>query len=239
MRPINKGMSPYTEITKYQQAEPYLEERLGRYCSFCEMRVNHHLAVEHKESKKSGGALTDWDNLLLACSYCNSRKLEKIKKGDIGKWIWPDQDNTFLAFTYENAVPKLNKKYLDSIGTEAYKRAKAVFDGLALDYCPESSRAKNGKKHYADKRWASRFEAWTVAEESKRIWTRCKDQESKSNQKTNIVLQAKGYGFFSVWMMVFHDVEEIKMSLIKAFPGTSEECFDDKGNPRRRDGGII
>ena len=100
MRPINKGMPPYTGITRYQQAEPYLEERLGRYCSFCEMRVNNHLAVEHKESKKSGGALTDWDNLLLACSYCNSRKLEKIKRGDMAKWIWPDQDNTFLAFTY-------------------------------------------------------------------------------------------------------------------------------------------
>lgn len=88
MRPVDKGDAPYDKISKYQEAEPYLEKRIGAYCSFCEMRVNNALAVEHKESKNSGGALMDWSNLLLSCVYCNSRKLEKIRKGDLDKWLW-------------------------------------------------------------------------------------------------------------------------------------------------------
>ena len=48
MRPVDKGDAPYIKISKYQEAEPYLEKRIGAYCSFCEMRVNNALAVEHK-----------------------------------------------------------------------------------------------------------------------------------------------------------------------------------------------
>ena len=36
MRPVDKGKAPDAEFEKYQDAEPYLEERLGPYCSFCE-----------------------------------------------------------------------------------------------------------------------------------------------------------------------------------------------------------
>ncbi len=116
MRPVDKGDAPYIKISKYQEAEPYLEKRIGAYCSFCEMRVNNALAVEHKESRNSGGALTDWSNLLLSCVYCNSRKSEKIRKGNLGRWLWPDQHNTFLAFTYEDALPKVNETYLKTVG---------------------------------------------------------------------------------------------------------------------------
>lgn len=132
MRPVEKGISPYKELAKYQDAEPYLVEKLGTYCSFCEMRVNNALAVEHKEGKKSGGALTDWDNLLLACTYCNSRKGEKIKKGELDKWIWPDMHNTCLAFTYNDGIPKVNEQYLASINNGMLLRAKKTYSDLAL-----------------------------------------------------------------------------------------------------------
>lgn len=145
MRPVDKGDAPYDKISKYQEAEPYLEKRIGAYCSFCEMRVNNALAVEHKESKNSGGALTDWDNLLLSCVYCNSRKLEKIRKGDLDKWLWPDQHNTFLAFTYEDALPRINEVYLKSVSEDVLKRAKATMEDLALDYKPKSTDGKKRK----------------------------------------------------------------------------------------------
>ncbi len=202
MRPVDKGASPYIKITHYQDAEPYLEKKLGRYCSFCEMRINNHLAVEHKESKNSGGALTDWNNLLLSCSYCNSRKLGKVKKGENEKWLWPDQDNTFLAFTYENAIPKVNENYLKSVSMEVYEKAKTVFEDLALDYFPNNTECKT-KKKYVDKRWMTRFEALSVAQLAKKTWDVCKDLDIKWLQLENIIVQAKGCGFFSVWMLVF------------------------------------
>jgi len=235
MRPIDKGDSPYKKIKEYQEAEPYLSERIGRYCSFCEMRINNAPAVEHKESKKSGGALTEWSNLLLGCVYCNSRKSEKIKKGELNKWLWPDQDNTFLGFTYEDALPKINEKYLKSISEEVYRRARTMFNDLALDYNP----AKELRATKKDKRWTIRLETLGVAEEAKEIWLKSKNTEFKDSQIKNIVNQAKGYGFFSIWMMIFENEKEVRNSLIKAFPGTSKKCFDENGVPVNRDKGVL
>lgn len=234
MRPIDKGATPYKTIGKYQEAGPYLEDRIGAYCSFCEMRVNNALAVEHKESKKSGGALTDWDNLLLSCTYCNSRKLEKVKKGEMGKWIWPDLHNTFLAFSYENALPRVNKEYLQSVSAEVLQKAEAVLEGLELDYCPNSGNRNRGKEKYRDKRWNKRFETLSVAEEARASWDKHKNTEFRSEQLINIVNQAKGYGFFSVWMMIFDGETEVRNALIRAFPGTDMSCFDEKTAPVRR-----
>ena len=235
MRPIYKGDSPYKTIENYQDAEPYLEKRIGRYCAFCEMRVNNSLAVEHKESKNSGGDPTAWNNLLLACTYCNSRKGEKIKKGDLDKWIWPDQDNTFLAFTYEDAIPKLNDAYLKTVSDDVRICAKTVFEDLALDYRPVEGK----KSKYKDKRWLSRYQALDVAKEAKDTWEICQDKNVKEHLKKNIIDMAIGYGFFSVWMMVFENEPEIRQALILAFPGTCKKCFDENGNAQKREGGRI
>lgn len=53
MRPIDKGISPYVKINNYQEAEPFLNDRIGRYCSFCELPIFHVPEVEHREGKKS------------------------------------------------------------------------------------------------------------------------------------------------------------------------------------------
>ena len=80
MRPVNKGDSPYQKIKSYGDALPYLEKRLGIYCSFCEMRINHVPEVEHVASKTLGGDLTAWNNLLLGCKQRCTRGTNKIKK---------------------------------------------------------------------------------------------------------------------------------------------------------------
>ena len=50
MRPVDKGEAPQ-EYTQYKDAEKDLEARLGAYCSFCEMAINHAPEVEHKEGQ--------------------------------------------------------------------------------------------------------------------------------------------------------------------------------------------
>ena len=231
MRPVDKGLSPYKEIAKYQDAEPYLEEKLGAYCSFCEMPLNNAPAVEHKESKHSGGALTDWSNLLLACTYCNSRKSEKVKKGELNKWIWPDAHNTCLAYYYENGKPKVNEEYLASINNGLLQRAKQTFDDLALDYYPKKGQVPR----YKDKRWSRRFEAYRMAENAKVDWLKCKDTDFRSMYISAVVGMAKGQGFFSVWLKIFEDETDIKNALIEAFPGTDKSSFDQNGNLKRRE----
>ena len=55
MRPINKGESPYKKINEYKDALPYLERRIGMYCSYCEFPIPHVPEVEHVVSKSNRG----------------------------------------------------------------------------------------------------------------------------------------------------------------------------------------
>ena len=98
MRAIDKGGSPYKEIDEYQDAIPYLEKKIGLYCSYCEMSIKHVPEVEHKISRKNGGDRRAWSNLLLGCKYCNTRKAAKITPQNVGEYLWPDSDNTAVAF---------------------------------------------------------------------------------------------------------------------------------------------
>lgn len=136
MRPVNKGSSP-----DYHDAEPFLVSTIGYFCSYCEYPISHVPEVEHKESKNSGGTLTDWNNLLLGCKYCNSRKIEKVKKGEHDKWIWPDECNTFLAYTYQGGIPTVNEIYLQSLGKNYETQAKTLFQDLVLDNNPSKSKS--------------------------------------------------------------------------------------------------
>ena len=118
MRPVDKGVAPQKEYKQYKDAEPDLEERIGAYCSFCEMSINHVPEVEHKEAKACGGEELAWDNLLLSCKYCNTRKGTQVGKGDKDKYLWPDEDDTFHAYLYDKDIPRLNEEYLHSQGSE-------------------------------------------------------------------------------------------------------------------------
>lgn len=232
MRPINKGISPYKNIARYEDAEQYLNERIGRYCSFCEIPIFHVPEVEHKEGKKSGGDKTKWENLLYGCKYCNTRKAQKIKAGEMSQWIWPDKDNTFLAFTYKDGLPKVNEAYLRNISEDVYLKAVSLFNGVCLDFCPKNIRDK-------DKRWQKRLETLGQAERSGAFWLRIRDTQYRKDGLENILTIAKDTGFFSIWMMVFEDDKEVRNALIDLFPGTAKECFDKDGNAIRRECGDI
>lgn len=89
-------------------ALPYLEARLGSYCSYCGMKLDNAPEVEHVASKSTDPALiTNWDNLLLACKACNPRKSNTVTSINKNEYLWPDQDNTALAFCYPLGVPQM------------------------------------------------------------------------------------------------------------------------------------
>src|SRR4051812_14307340 len=98
MRPVTRGAAPKA-YANYQDAIGDLEDRLDRYCSYCERRFQIGLAVEHVVAKSSDPSRrTDWENFLLACLNCNSAKGVKITNNS--DFVWPDRDNTLRAIEY-------------------------------------------------------------------------------------------------------------------------------------------
>ena len=138
MRPIEKGAAPDVEFKKYSEAEPFLEERLGAYCSFCEFPIKHVPKVEHNVAKSQGGEVLNWSNLLLSCKYCNTRKGAVVKKGEKENYLWPDEDDTFHCFSYDNGFPKLNSRetYLTQIKMLA--KATGFFSTWMNVFCDEA-----------------------------------------------------------------------------------------------------
>lgn len=234
MRPVDKGSSsPYEKNKVYQDALTYLEERIGLYCSYCEMPIKHVPEVEHIVAKSRGGDLTAWSNLLLACKYCNTRKLAEVTPETKEDYLWSDEYNTAIGYTYYNGFPQINEselRKLDITG-EIYKKAKNLYDLVSLDHIKD----KNEKKKTRDRRFIERTATYYRAIDSLEGW-----QESKSapkpfreNLKKQIVMTVGAEGFFSVWLTVFSEEPEICNALIESFPGTRKECYDESGTPQK------
>ena len=172
--------------------------------------------VEHREAKSTGGELLEWENLLLSCKYCNTRKGVRVKRDDKDKYLWPDVDDTFHAYSYDKDIPQLNEIYLNSKGTAEKEKAENLFHLIKLDNIPICPKDK-------DRRYSSRNETRNCALESKIGLSKMKgitERKAYLNALKNLAL-AKG--FFSVWMEVFKDDEEVKQLLISSFKGTKEE----------------
>jgi len=105
MRPVERGPHPTDALgapvrfSQYAQARSALIDRLGEYCSYCEMHLDASLAVEHIQPKAVSPHLTlAWDNFLLACTNCNATKGDTNVK--LADYLWPDRDDTFHALRY-------------------------------------------------------------------------------------------------------------------------------------------
>lgn len=228
MRPVNKGESPYEVISKYTEALPHLENAIGPYCSYCEFRISHVPEVEHVASKSRGGALTAWENLLLGCKYCNARKNAQVTPENVDDYMWPDQDNTALAYSYTGGIPTVNASVLNAVDPTGTKLAKAqkLFDLVKLANVP-TPRQK-------DKRFHERNRAYELALESLGNWQKAKAStpEMMDVVKQQISYTARENGFFSVWMTVFADEPIMLNALINVFPGTNKAYFDEAGHPK-------
>jgi len=228
MRPVDKGDSPGT-FTDYSQALPHLEDRLDIYCSYCERRMPTSLAVEHIAPKSHHpNLLLEWDNFLLACTNCNSVKSDKdIPRQQI---LWTDEDNTFLAINYsKGGFVRIDK----GLNTNLQSRASELIKLVGLNRHKARNWPKPSKR---DNRWKQRDEVWEIAEEAKKDFI---DAGQTDIGAKCVIRAALGYGFFSVWMTIFEQYEEIRKRLISSFKGTAKDCFDSNGAVIKRPGGVI
>lgn len=210
MRCIDRGDWPLDELgeqrqfNRYQEAVPYLKQRLGRYCSFCERWIATSLAVEHKQpkSKASHLALT-WSNFLLACSNCNSAKGTKAF-GDADV-LWPDIDDTFGAFEY---LPSGRIRPVKIESADQQRRAGNLLGMVGMDRGPGEG--------ISDHRWFDRLEVWRLAQQSLEDIA----DVATAQMAARIAETAALRGGFSIWMRVFSQVPLVRDALTSRFPGT-------------------
>jgi len=231
MRPVERGPVPETDagapktFSSYTQARGDLIDRLGEYCSYCEMHLDTSLAVEHIQPKSLYPDLEkSWDNFLLACTNCNS--IKGNQNVSLNDCFWPQRDNTFLALEYSSGgVVNPNP----SLHGQDRGKAEKIIRLVGLDKRPGRSPRRS------DRRWLNRREAWDKAEETLLKWT----NNPITELAETIVLLVKARGYWSVWMTVFKDDPEMLRRFIEALPGTAEDCFDENGKPLPRNSGSI
>lgn len=220
MRPIVRGNRPQKDapivFKEYAEARGELINRMGEFCSYCEMHLDASLAVEHVQPKKPEGAdenITsrelDWDNFLLACTNCNSTKGNTDVV--IDDYLWPDRDNTFRALKYSEGG--LIEPALDG---DLETKAQKTIELTGLDKHPlNDSKA-------SDRRWLNRRETWDIAQRAKERLGR----NDNADFREQIIDTATGHAYWSVWLTVFEEDPDMCKRLIEAFPGTATECFD-------------
>lgn len=220
MRPIDKGEAPSVKFQRYQDAEPYLEERIGAYCSYCEFPIQHVPEVDHKEAKSKGGSELGWHNLLLSCKYCNTRKHDVVCAGGKDSYIWPDEEDTFHCFSYGSDLPELNEHYLRAKEPALRSRAERLYQMIKLGNIPTSPRDK-------DRRYAKRSYARRCAEQCRAAWEKVVNSAEREEYFSIMLELAKSTGFFSVWMEVFQGNGTVRQGLIGAFKGTRREFCEE------------
>lgn len=212
MRPVDKGAHPLDADGKpvvfatYGDAAPYLRERLGRFCSYCERKIPVNLAVEHVVPKSQKPALEkEWGNFLLACTNCNSQKRDKpVEPAD---YLWPDTDDTLAAFTYE---PSGAIKVAAGLHPSQQPKAQALLSLVGLDLPPEQATA-------ADYRHKDRLEQWGKARVALDMLARAPDYTRDKTRAAIVTLATDGY---SVWATVFRGDPATLAALAKKYPGT-------------------
>jgi len=232
MRPIERGACPADDsgnavvFNDYKDARDPLIDRLGDYCSYCEIPLPSGPDVEHVVPKSlNPDKERDWENFLLGCRNCNSIKGdEDINLDD---YFWPDRDNTFHAFRYLLDCAPEPADWLDENLKELAQNTICL---TGLDRIP-------GHQRYSerDRRWLKRREAWGVADRALANLER-NDTEAMREQ---IVQTALARGFWSVWIAVFKDDQEMQKRLLNAFRGSCNACFDENCRAVQRPGGKV
>jgi hypothetical protein len=234
MRPVVRGQVPEAGgiprvYAKYGHARDDLIKRLGAYCSYCEAHIPIGSAVEHVQPKQGKAGHPElelvWDNFLLGCVHCNSTK--GYKPVVLSDLFWPDRDNTFRAFKYEvDRAPQV----ADGLTSPQRDMAESTLQLTGLDREPGHPKLRKD-----DRRWVIRNEVWGIARDSFDNLQK-KDCEE---MRQEIVKNAQGRGFWSVWMTVFAKDRDMIRRFIASFKGTAKDCFNAKMNPVPRPGGQL
>ncbi|MBO0504497.1 HNH endonuclease [Aeromonas veronii] len=216
MRPIDKGPWPVQKrssntklvFNDWKKAIPHLKQKTGEYCHFCEMAVNHQIAIEHIKSRDDYPKLkNNWANFLLGCSHCNSNKGTKRIISPYRKvYFWPHIHNTMLAFEVPLHGPDVGKvqphKNLSN-NTQLQNRAKRTISLYELDKTVKSDGS-------SDRRFILRMKAIQMAT------TRYTEYAQGKTTIQAIVDMAELSGFFTVWYTVFYNIPAVKNALKNA-----------------------
>ena len=155
--------------------------------------------MEHVVPQSADETLkSEWSNLLLGCVNCNSRKLNN-STSRLG-YLWPDEDDTFSVFTYQSGG---RVSVAEGIDLNEQIKASALFDLVGLGAIGSNT----------DRRRHKRRLAWDKA-----VMLRADLDDEISREYAVIV--ALDTGFFSVWMAVFRDDQDMCHRFVEAFPGT-------------------
>ncbi len=229
MRPIKRGDQPAVAddlLKKQDWRTAYyapLIKKLGDYCSYCEIRLPMGLQVEHVQPKNKNarpGLVMTWDNLLLACDYCNPNKGHKTII--LTHFYWPDQDNTARAFVYSDSKIGVAQEETSASAKPVNGIiAQATIDLTGLDHIHD----KKGKE---DPRPKSRHKVWRHA------WYAFLELQKNDSQRARrwVVRHATCLGHWSIWRAVFcqdTDADRRKDMLERlnnAFLGTDKDCFN-------------
>ncbi|MBL0386714.1 HNH endonuclease [Tumebacillus sp. ITR2] len=215
MRPIEKGSHPKDDsnqdvlFQKYQQAHPELISRLGEFCSYCEMRLEAGLAVEHVQPKTLYPQLAlHWDNFLLACPHCNPTKGHKDVQ--LADYVWPDLDDTHMIFAY------LEDGRVKAVDSPYHARATNLINLVGLNKNPTPSESNDRRLHNR----RLNFEL------AKRYRDSFASRPTDDLHVDLLVTAAQKSGYWSIWYTVFRDYPEIIRRFNESFPGTSPHCFE-------------
>ena len=223
MRPVDKGEAPKV-YTNYGKARHNLAEKIGYYCSYCEMKIANGIEVEHILPRNQGGAPLDWDNFLLSCKYCNTIKSDHNSK--LSNYLWADRDNTDLAFFYSEANAISPKT---TLAKSLQVLAQNTIDLMGLNRFP---KGKNTPTE-ADTRWRSRKKTWDIAKFSYTDW-----KEAPIMQMAKQIARTSLSGHYSIWTEVFKkeplvlkEIDKIytKIGLYKKYTKTGERKLRKNG----------
>jgi uncharacterized protein (TIGR02646 family) len=232
MRPVERGSWPREPdgnpiaFAHYRDARDPLINRIGDYCSYCEVCLHSTIHVEHVRPKKPRPALErEWTNFLLACDQCNS--IKGAHDVNLEDYYWPDMDNTARVFRYDCDQPP---RVESGLTEDQQATAQRTIDLTGLDRVPGHPRFND-----PDRRWKKRSDVWGVA-----LFARKGLETHDSPAMRDTILQnAIARGYWSVWMQVFHDDSEMRSRLIAWFQGTARNCFDSETRPIPRSGGKV
>jgi len=243
MRPIDRGEVPLDDdgqaksVTDYKHWRLDLINRIGEYCSYCNMPLHDSPQVEHVVPKnpqpgEEEGDLLAWENMVLACGPCNRAKSNHPNSPNTH--YLPDAHNTHLAFEYvlvekggRKPVVGCIPKAADAENVDTGK-SEATITLCNLDAIDTRNTA-------SDLRWRYRYEAALNARLQRKIWDQL-PPTVKALWLQTLGELIKKTGFFSIWYREFHNEPAVLRVILEAFPGTHMRSFsnDSLYTPRRR-----
>ncbi len=223
MRPVDKGHRN-KEYRPYSTAKRDLFEAIGPYCSYCERKVSLGGAVEHVQPKsKVPMKQYDWDNFLLGCVNCNSRKGGKtVDDTNISDFVWPDIDDTYHMIEYDPTT--LMPLPSPTLNPDDQKRVANLISLVGLN-APSPKESSKDYMSASDTRVEDRIKSSVEARDYKDRYLNLTDEAKPEYLKILMDLISRA-NHWSIWMHEMEDVPELREALLNLLPGTRKSCFE-------------